>query len=186
MRVTTFDPTAVCLRSEPAQSEHAASSDLTGLAVRHKKHRVVVTLRYAGSIAWNRNSLDVHLRTPSDAMTLHAHQVNPAAPFETTVKDETTWEYESVDDDGDGAEDCQQWTGYSQVRWCLGLRTEPARRSITISVPRSCLGHPRWVRVGADVFGDDRGVRIADQWGTRRVDDDPRDIAYGRRVGVAR
>jgi hypothetical protein len=188
VRVTTFDPTSVCPGPdpEPAKAQHAASADLTGLSVRHKQHRVVVTLRYADSIAWVRNSLDVHLRTPSDAMKIHAHQVNPAAPFETTLKDETTWEYESIDEDGDGTQDCQTWTGYTQVRRCAGLRTDAAGRRITISVPRSCLGRPRWIRAGADVFGDEEGVRIADQWGTRRIDDDPRELVYGRRVRVAR
>jgi len=186
VRVTTFDPSALCPRTEPARAEHAASADLTGLAVRHKQHRVVITLQYAGGIAWVRNSLDVHLRTPSDAMTVHAHQVNPAAPFETTVKDETTWEHESIDADGDGAQDCQAWTGYTKVRPCVGLRTDAAGSRITVSVPRSCLGHPRWVRAGADVYGDEEGVRIADQWGTRRIDDDPREIVYGRRVRVDR
>lgn len=186
VRVTTFDPLHSCARRTPAEAQHPSGEDLTALVVRHAKHRVVVTLRYAGHGGWDRTSLDVHLRTPSDRIKIQALQANPAAAFETTVGDESTWVREPVDDDGDGAPDCRVWTGYTELRWCVGIRTRTGDDRVTISVPRSCLGRPGWVRAGAETYGYEEGIVIADQWGTRHMDDDPRDIVYGRRVHVAR
>ncbi|MBZ5739941.1 hypothetical protein [Nocardioides mangrovi] len=187
VQVTPAGPNDACPTDETASSEHTATGDLRALGVRRERDRVVATLRFADDSTWVRRTVDVHLRTASGTRDLYAYQPAPATGFDLTVRHLLWWDQEDVDEDGDGETDCQQWVGYTELVWCEGLVVDPVGRTLTLSVPRSCLGKGHWVKAGADTFGTDDeadGVRLADQWGTQSVDDDPRDVVYGPRVRI--
>jgi len=80
------------------------------------------------------------------------------------------------------------------LRSCDGLLGDADAGSdrVTISVPRSCVGEPRWVRVGAVVSGaidersGDESIRVdADAWGGRGLDTSKLVPPLGPRVRVS-
>ncbi|GGF32234.1 hypothetical protein GCM10011519_02030 [Marmoricola endophyticus] len=113
---------------DPAQAE----GDVTALRVVHGPHRVRMVMQYA-ALSRPSGSQDAfhafRLKTPGHRyydLFLDAHRGRPQ-----------------------GERDFSHAYRFSPVR-CKGLRThiDYARDSVTASIPRSCLGNPRWVRVG--------------------------------------
>ncbi|GAA4691578.1 hypothetical protein [Nocardioides nanhaiensis] len=81
--------------------------------------------------------------------------------------------------------------GYGWISFgvsCEALRVRAAAHAVTATIPRSCLGHPRWVRAGAEVqteLPDEEWT--SDRWAPAAADDTPwwRPV-LGPRVRAAR
>jgi hypothetical protein len=75
-------------------------------------------------------------------------------------------------------------TRRGKVIECEGLShaRNDKRRTVSFSVPRSCLGDPRWVRLGAGVFHISNGTKAFLDESHRDGLDRPRNIAVGPKV----
>lgn len=75
-------------------------------------------------------------------------------------------------------------TRRGKVIECEGLShtRNDKRRTISFSVPRSCIGNPRWVRLGAGVFHMSNGTKAFVDESHRDGLDRPRNIAVGPKV----
>ena len=123
----------------PAAASAAASAmdgdigDITSLVVAHQVETVDVLvsmadLRPAGDLV----AVRVRLETPSGSWTVRVADVRRGAAFHRVVKMRTQGSR--------GAAGCEQ----------LSASTDYELDSITVRVPRTCLGgDPAWVRVGA-------------------------------------
>ena len=75
-------------------------------------------------------------------------------------------------------------TRRGKVIECDGLTDtrNDKRRTVSFSVPRSCLGNPRWVRLGSRVFHMSNGTKAFLDESHRDGLDRPRNIAVGPKV----
>ncbi|MDP3891553.1 hypothetical protein [Nocardioides sp.] len=66
---------------------------------------------------------------------------------------------------------------------CVGLRQKRSakRNTLTVSVPRSCLGKPRWVRLGGAVYWSPGNKTLVDESHRTSLQQD-KDIAVGPRI----
>ena len=143
--------------------------DITRLAVDHGTEDVVATIRLRDVIRTGRpSSYEVAVRTPDKT-------------FMVEVYGSTAGRVEAILDKVHGVRDPEgQGCGpalEAYGRDCTGLVADIDHRanSVTVTVPRACLGDPSWVRVGAVAsglgaggFGDGSDIRaLLDVWGAR-------------------
>jgi hypothetical protein len=146
----TFSPDpAPCGTSTVTTSPDTTRQDLSGIRVEHGSDDIEVRLRMRDLARRDHGtSWYVHLLTPHGAYVvdvLPAQRGEPAQPFlsEEPELPETT----------DPAVCGYTATSVGVPCRHLGVRLDPRSDQVELTVPRSCLGRPRWVRVGADVLG---------------------------------
>ena len=143
--------------------------DILKLSVDHQAEAVVLTLsmrdvarRDAGT------TYALHVRTPKEAYSLDVTRYSPGGDLEVFFAQEP--DYPSPSE----IKDCS-FTIVSTGLPCEGLVADAGTRLdiVTVTLPRSCLRLPRWVRVGAEVHGYSRQTEpghftvFSDAW-TRR------------------
>ena len=126
--------------------------------VHHSAHRVVITIHFANLTRQNyRNYFDI-------AFNVSSRNRGPEFYFDKTGRHRSLYQT--------GSWSAGTWTRVP----CRGLtlQARPARDSLRVAVPRSCLDTPR--RVGVSVFiGDSRpGGSIATDYAPRRHSFTPR------------
>jgi hypothetical protein len=171
-----YDPADDCPAPAPTTSDHAAGEDITSLTVRHQPRRVVMVVRYAADTSIARRWSWLHVDTPGEPLAVMVDERRDRTR-RVRVMAEIAWE--PIDDD------CGGWAGWTSGSSCRGDLATADERRLEVSVPRSCLHQPAWVKVGVDGFGRDDEVAVRDVWGTDQVPVDPNEITYGPRVRVS-
>ena len=131
-----------------------AATDIVGLSVVHARDEVVLRAHYRELTGYHDRSVDFTLATDRRDYQV---QVRGPRPIEVEV-----WGAPSTPQPSE----CDTYSTVQLGVECdARLRVEPARDVIEVTVPRDCIGDPRWVRVGVR---NDRvlGSRYrADVWG---------------------
>lgn len=171
VRAYDIKVTSTCEDITPrAALPHDRRRDITRLGVDHGVDSVVVALdlRDVGRRD-RRTSYDVALRTRD---RLYDMQIYPGRQGMAQVDFASLRPVRDPD-----APECGRVLTV-QDRGCAGLVADlaPAANTVTVTIPRTCLDDPRWVRVGAVSGGFDRGglsfngkvVTVSsDTWGAR-------------------
>lgn len=129
---------------------HASDPDITRATVRHGAHRVVIRL-HARDVSRRTDMGFAAILIPGGAYDLVVFPEEPRASRLFT--------------DGSGDVNCRGIFVHRSVR----------RDLVRFSVPRRCLGSPRWVRVGAALDTVSPSIihsRFDDAFGGRHADDD--------------
>lgn len=149
--------------------------DIRRLSVRHTRDRIVLTLQVTGLTKAFRTAAVFDVLTPDREWNIDVDRYHQ--------KTEVSY-YEARQFDADDVGECGYYAYGVAPRSCRGATAaiEVAGDRITASVPRRCLGNPRWVQVGAQVYGG-RGARsFSDLWVPVHDDNDVTTPAVGRRV----
>lgn len=188
------DVTTWSLQPEPApcgtyaeeRDPTDASTDIVRLAVQHTRSTLRVVVGFRDLDATSEHSTEIFLRSSAGDYELTIDRSRgERKPFSDLTE---MPDYDALQDD---ANECGVFSFGSTPERCRGLRVEvePARDRVVARVPRSCLGRPRWVRVGASAstwLG--HGTEVAassDRWQPVGVKDSTRiDGPYGPRVRV--
>lgn len=182
-RASQWDVRDWCTDTD-VSSEAAPGEDITALGVRHGRRRVVLRLDYAAPsvVDERRRTFSLHVRTPRHALV--ADVFRAGGQWRVRVGPEI--ELEPVDHpDAEPGEACQIWVGSGTARSCRQREVEIAARSVTVTLPRTCLGSPAWVEVGADSQAHlPDQVIVGDTWGTSEPSENPNVITYGERVAA--
>ncbi|WP_345458683.1 hypothetical protein [Nocardioides marinquilinus] len=162
-----------CWTSTDVDATHRRDLDIRRLSVRHGRRDVVVTVRFADLVDGRRSSLELPMLTPRGDYTLDL-DVTPRGRvrtswvpgYQSAILEAAA---EAAEEDPEG---CQGFFFATEPGRCRGLEVErsPAADTVRVVVPRSCLGDPRAVRVGASTHGfeDDRDGEtfrtFSDRW----------------------
>lgn len=154
--------------------------DIRRLSVRHAGEEVGLTLDVAGLRRLDDVYLSLLLRTERRGYEVDV-DLRPGRPTRASLT--TAMRYGPLAE----PDECgNQYVGGSAqgIACRLGAHLDRGAGRVTVTVPRSCLRTPRWVRAGAEVQGDlGEGVVVLDRWERPdRADDDPLTPAYGVRV----
>ena len=156
------------------------TTDIVGLSVRHEGTSVELRAHFRDLTAWGDRYLTFDLATDERGYRVSLMRSRRHGPIGATVL-VTGSPPESVDECG----------GYSLVVLVapcpdLVLTRSRERDYVSVLLPRSCLGAPRWVKAGVHTFRtvDDR-VR-SDTWGTTGVEPLPFTGPFGPRVRHSR
>jgi hypothetical protein len=162
-----YDPEpAPCGTITSVDASTARDVDLTGLAVRHQRRDVTVELGVADLPESGTESMTVHLRTAKGAWAVDLDRTGRTG-FGAFFYEEPDWDalIEQADPDGDG---CAIVSVVIVEAPCPGLehRGDPDLDVVRLTVPRSCLGRPHWVRVAAEsmAWRDADGAFLDDRW----------------------
>lgn len=126
-----------------------ASTDIVGLSVRHEGGSVELRAHFRELKAWGDRYVSFDLETDRRAYEVSVRRPRKRGPVEASL-----WQAapppESFDECG----------GYTTVQFgvpCTELLTtrSTSTNTVTVTVPRSCLRGPRWVRAGVST---DRAV----------------------------
>lgn len=144
--------------------EDWANGDITRLRAAHAMHRVKARVQFRDLRKKNVDTLNhvARIRTDAAVFTVHVFA-------------------------GTGSWDGQSFLARNRVVKCRGLEhdIDYAENTARISVPRSCLGRPKWVRIGAATssFVDAaEESRFDDALSTGNADEVPDRPAMGRRL----
>jgi len=149
-------------QSHPAPQDR--TRDITRLAVDHGPDAVVVTVRFA-RLAGRREQtgIELGLRTGSSAFTVQVYRKPRGGPELQLLELDQVGYPESFGSCGGRALDMVE---------CTGLTVDPDRHrdELAVTIPRSCLDDPQWVRAGARAFGLTKHSQTAwtvvyDTWG---------------------
>ncbi|QIG43145.1 hypothetical protein G5V58_10575 [Nocardioides anomalus] len=139
-----------CGTSTLSPAPTARRQDLTALRVDHGSQAVVIRLRMADVARRDHStSWSVHLLTPDRGYLLVVFPRRPGEAVDAFLSEEP-----EVPANPDPA-DCTVGSLVIGRGGCDGLSVhlDAAADRLDLTVPRRCLGRPRWVRVGADVSG---------------------------------
>lgn len=164
----------------------SAEGDIQRLSVGHRAERVLVRMRVAGLTELWRTSADIDIVTPDRgyAISLYGRKGRTHSFF--GYQPDWSW---VPDDDADDGGCGQGYLSGSAGRDCRGLtvRIDVVAGTVRVAIPRSCIGSPRWVRVGGSVgIQHTRSTWSSDQWVPAKDDGDWRTPAVGRRVPADR
>ncbi len=171
--VYTFDPDP-----EPCGTiteTPSAEGDIRRLRVRHTRDLVVLSLDVTGLVNRYRTSTTFEVVTPDREWTVDVthHEGRTEVGY---------WRTPQITPDEVG--ECGSYGYVTGVRSCRGaVGTIDARAGrVGVSLPRRCLGTPRWVRAGASIYsGQAHGS--SDTWMPPGSDDgDFTTPVVGRRV----
>jgi len=169
----------VCDTPPPRRVRSDARRDLLRLSVDHTATDVVVTLSVRAVAHRDRDtSYDVYLRTPGATYGLDAFRTEEGTTYVTLSEQPPPPEPTVVDG-------CEVVAIATLSSGCEGLSFErdPAADTVTYTVPRRCIDRPRWVEVGAEVYGfpgDSEGR--SDRWGRRGLEAEGYLPPFGPRV----
>jgi hypothetical protein len=152
-------------------------NDITRLEVEHTATRLHLRLTLRDLPPYQRSSQSFVVRTPDNAFTID----------QSVFRGETVVFVNQERMPPAHLGPCGTWTFLSTSNPCRGATgtRDEAAESISVSVPRRCVGAPRWVRVGAESYAGRQGYR--DIWappGSKRSG--PWGHVYGPRVRPAR
>jgi len=142
-----------------------ASTDIVGLSVRHEGDTVEVRAHLRNLTGWGDRSVDFEIdtdRRPYSVLVFRNPRRHPADPWLM---------------DASGIPSTPDECGsYSTVNFgvpCDGLRAATSSRDdhVSVVIPRSCLGTPRWVRAGVRSYRTVGERARVDTW--RRPEPDP-------------
>lgn len=167
---------------EPIESDATPGEDIAALTVRHGPRRVVTRLDYAAAsvVPERRRTFTLDVRTREG--DLEAYASWDGGRWRVRVGPEL--ELAPVDHpDAEPGAACQTWVGEGAFRRCRHHDVRVGPRSVTVALPRACLGDPTWVAVGASSQATlPGGVVAGDVWGISGFPDDPNTEIYGARV----
>ncbi|MCW2815712.1 MAG: hypothetical protein JWN84_3167 [Nocardioides sp.] len=160
----------------------SSTGDIRRLAVRHTTADVVVTLDVAGLARLDEPLVGLHLRTDRRDYDVDV-TLRPGRPARAQLMTAISYgEASEPDECGQ-----QYYMGWAHGLSCrVSARLDRGAGRVVVTVPRTCLKSPRWVRAGAEVQGDlGEGVVVLDEWARPdRADDSFLTPAFGARVHV--
>ena len=185
-----FDPEPEpCGTDTQIDATQNANSDITRLVARHTRTAVQLRVRFRDLDPALEQATMIHIATTARRgwfLVIDRFQ-GRSGKFRVVSFLAKEPNYPDPEDLGD---ECG--TSGSSAR--APCRTRPEvdldANVVRASVARSCLGNPRWVRVGVDAFGwtdspDGTSVSYSDEWGTRDEADSPWLPPYGPKVRAA-
>jgi hypothetical protein len=144
------DVQQITLRVEPTPCRVAAvvsaapqdtSTDLVGLSVVHGRDSVVLRAHLRELKAWGERGIEFDLATDGRDFQVHVSAWGSKLPAAELLNAPSEPEPAG----------CDTYTTTQTNVPCddVDLQILPARDVVAVTVPRSCLGDPRWVRAGA-------------------------------------
>lgn len=135
--------------------------DIKKLTVRHTRTTIGLSVHLRAMPKLNRSSLSFQVRTPDRAFVV--------AVFRTGGDDQARVYGERPPPSPPLGQECYSWIDDVSVRACRGAVAEQDRATdiATVSLPRRCLGKPKWIRVSAEVGRSKGGAFYADAWAPR-------------------
>ena len=146
--------------------------DITDLAVDHGAESVVLSLTMRDVARRDASTIyKLHLRTPGGGFSVDVTHFERGADLQTFLTKEP--DYQQAAQSGD---DCSFVIAVTEVP-CEGVQALADRQTdlVTVTIPRSCLDDPNWVKVGAQVYGysktdaQDRFTIFSDYWAPHGV-----------------
>lgn len=137
-----------CGTSTDVDGAAQANEDFTRLGVRHTRRSVVVTAKFRDLDAELEQMVTVYIRTPRGGfwLDLVRYQARSGKWRVITFLAEAP-RYPDPDD----VDECG---GFGFFSWDIGCRKGRelnfAEDYVRLTVPRTCIENPRWVRIGAD------------------------------------
>jgi hypothetical protein len=153
--VTSFSHTAEpapCGTNQESTDPSDLLRDVTGLRVDHGHEAVIIRLSMGevGSRDTDTHWI-FHLQVPAGAFIVDVNRFHPHGHLRASFSKEPHYPDAPPPGDACGSDYLVITTG----RECEGLaaRAHTNRDVVEVSVPRGCLKQPRWVKVGAEVYG---------------------------------
>ena len=154
--------------------------DITGLRVTHEGDAITVrvTMRRLTGRGIDTSWL-LHLRVPAGAFLVHVTRQKPGGKLMTILSNEP--QFPPPDECGNAV---VLTTGGSCSD--MGTVMDRPHDSLVTTIPRQCLKAPRWVQVGANVFGvsgtSEDYTTLSDEWAEPGDDTSGFVPPYGPRV----
>jgi len=126
------------------------NTDITRLGVRHTRRAVVATTRFRDLDPALEQVLSVNIRSSTGGWELFLiREPEPGGGSDVFVDLSTEPEYPDPDD----VPECGSFSVISEGVPCrIGRDIDLEADLIRMTVPRKCLGNPRWVRVAASAY----------------------------------
>jgi hypothetical protein len=168
VRALQYDPTKPCSHVPEHRARHDKRRDIRQLAVDNGADTVVLTLSLGMAAKHDRStSYQLHLRTPRKAYFIY----RLAGDHELLFAEEPDYPSPSQ------IKDCSFAFQFATIG-CDGLRVDllPKTDQLVVTIPRFCLGEPKWVRAAAQVRGSTkpdaqgRSTLSSDFWAPRGVE----------------
>lgn len=123
------------------------NTDITRLDVRHTRRAVVVTTRFRDIKSAREQNLSINLRASTGGYELYLYREAPSSrPWQVYSDLWTEPDYPDPDD----VPECHGFgLVVDGVRCRIEHEIDFADELIRLSLPRTCIGNPRWVRVAA-------------------------------------
>lgn len=156
-----------CGTSTVVDASDQGNVDITGLGVRHTRRAVVLTTRFRELDPDQGQMVDLAIRSSTGGWELDLYR---DAPGDGGWQTYSSLNREPKYPDPDDLEECEGFGIVIDVTPCgIGRDVDFAKDLVRLSVPRSCLGNPRWVRVGVGTYDfiDDGGgsfTYFSDEW----------------------
>lgn len=149
--------------------------DIRRLSVRHTRDRVVLTLHVTGLTKAFRTAASFEVVTPGREWTVDVSRYRQ--------KTEVSY-YRTPQIDADDVDECGAYYYGVSPSTCEGATAliDVAGDRIRASIPRRCLGTPRWVRAGGQVHGGRGADSFGDLWLPGDFDGDYLRPLVGRKV----
>lgn len=141
-----------------------AVTDLVGLGVRHEAETIELRAALREVTPWRGTAVSFVLDTPGRSVGTYrvdVQRARPNAPLEAILFSYLLGE----------PDECGVTVGGGAGLPCdVEVRGPGASRVVTVVLPRSCVGTPRWVRAGVSTLRDERGSLRGDTWGAHDAD----------------
>jgi hypothetical protein len=154
-----------------------AATDIVGLSVRHEEDTVDVRVQFRDlTPLWGDRRLTLDLETDRRDYQITIQRWRERGPLETTVAIAPRAP-EEVDE-------CGTYYTVQLIVPCpdLLMTRSPDREVVSIILPRTCVGGPRWVRAGARNYRTVQDRFRSDVWGTSGLDPVAYTGPFGTRV----
>jgi hypothetical protein len=171
-----FDPEPQpCGTTSEIDATQNTNSDLTGLVVRHNRTAVRLSLRFRDLDPALEQATMIHIATTARRgwFLIIDRFRGRSGNFRVVSYLAKEPNYPDPEDLGDGCGNFGFFVTSSPCR--IRPEIDLDADVVTATVRRSCLGNPRWVRVGVDAFGwvdpedphDKSFISYSDEWGVR-------------------
>jgi hypothetical protein len=146
------------------------STDITGLVVNHRKRTVHLIARFRDLHKTPDQSVIFQVRTPARVWDVDVVRFDGEKTAEVIVLPTPKEPPPSAYDE------CGAVQIGTSARTCLHPKAwiSPAHDTVTVDVPRACLGRPRWVQAGVTSYRSDEasGITWSDTWGPAGTEQD--------------
>ena len=170
-----------CGTTEVTALPRDASTDIVGLSVRHEDDAVDVAAHFRDLAGWGDRWLDFSLRTDGRDYEILLRRDPARHPNASVLWDSSQPPF--------GPNECESYAVLLGGVVCPDLTMERSSRLdvVSVEVPRSCLGSPRWVRAGVGNRRAVDGLTRFDTWRTAEPGEPPSSVgALGPRVRHSR
>ena len=136
------------------------TTDVVGLSVRHEAGAVELRAHFQDLTVWGERSLTFDLGTDRRDYQISIRRWRKRGPIETVLL-QAAAEPESVNE-------CDAYATIQMHVYCpdLLMTRSPERDVVSVVLPRSCVGGPRWVKAGVRTFRSVQDRFRSDVWGT--------------------